>query len=126
MNVLVDTSVWVSHFRRHNVALAALLQSDQIVTHPLILLELACGTPPAPRQQTLQALRLLRQAQQPAMQEVADFIEREQLYNQGCGSVDMILLCASLLTPGTKLWTQDKSLMTLANRFEIQFQPEVD
>ncbi|WP_019675554.1 type II toxin-antitoxin system VapC family toxin [Arsukibacterium perlucidum] len=121
MSVLVDTSVWVGHFRQHNVVLAKLLETDQVLTHPLIVLELACGTPPAPRQRTLAALRLLRQAQQPALQEVADFIEREQLYNQGCGSVDMILLCASLLTPGTTLWTQDKSLLQLARRFNIEF-----
>jgi predicted nucleic acid-binding protein len=122
MSVLVDTSVWVSHFRQHNLALVELLQADLVLTHPLIVLELACGTPPAPRQRTLAALRLLRQAQQPAIQEVADFIEREQLYNQGCGSVDMILLCATLLTPGTTLWTQDKSLQQLAKRFAIEFK----
>lgn len=122
MSVLVDTSVWVSHFRQHNLALVELLQADLVLTHPLIVLELACGTPPAPRQRTLAALRLLRQAQQPALQEVADFIEREQLYNQGCGSVDMILLCATLLTPGTTLWTQDKSLQQLAKRFGIEFK----
>ncbi|MDR6982549.1 putative nucleic acid-binding protein [Rheinheimera pacifica] len=122
MSVLVDTSVWVSHFRQHNLALVELLQADQVLTHPLIVLELACGTPPAPRQRTLAALRLLRQAEQPAIQEVADFIEREQLYNQGCGSVDMILLCATLLTPGTTLWTHDKSLQQLARRFGIEFK----
>lgn len=122
MSVLVDTSVWVSHFRQHNLALVELLQADLVLTHPLIVLELACGSPPAPRQRTLAALRLLRQAQQPALQEVADFIEREQLYNQGCGSVDMILLCATLLTPGTTLWTHDKSLQQLARRFSIEFK----
>ncbi|WP_240221831.1 type II toxin-antitoxin system VapC family toxin [Rheinheimera hassiensis] len=122
MSVLVDTSVWVSHFRHHNAALTKLLQADQILTHPLIVLELACGTPPAPRQRTLAALRLLRQAQQPSLQEVADFIEREKLFNQGCGSVDIILLCATLLTPGTTLWTQDKSLQHLAKRFGIEFK----
>lgn len=121
MNVLVDTSVWVGHFRQHNLVLTKLLQSDLVVIHPLIILEIACGTPPAPRQRTLAALGLLRQAQQPAFQEVADFIEREQLYNQGCGSVDMILLCATLLTPGTSLWTHDKSLLGLAKRFNKAF-----
>ncbi|WP_213999819.1 VapC toxin family PIN domain ribonuclease [Arsukibacterium sp.] len=124
MNVLVDTSVWVSHFRQHNVVLAMLLQSDLVVIHPLIVLEIDCGTPPAPRQRTLAALRLLRPTQQPALQEVADFIEREQLYNQGCGSVEMILLCATLLTPGTSLWTHDKSLLALASRFNKAFNDQ--
>jgi predicted nucleic acid-binding protein len=74
MSVLVDTSVWVSHFRQHNLVLVELLKADLVLTHPLIPLELACGTPPAPRQRTLAALRLLRQAQQPSLQEVADLI----------------------------------------------------
>lgn len=121
MSVLVDTSVWVSHFRQQNPLLVKLLQADLVLTHPLIILELACGSPPSPRQRTLAALKLLRQTQQPAVQEVADFIEREHLYNLGCGSVDIILLCAALLTPGASLWTQDKSLLALTQRFNIQF-----
>lgn len=119
MKVLVDTSVWVSHFRNSNDTLCQLLLADQVLTHPLILLEIACGTPPAPRQKTLEALQLLQSAQQPTMQEVADFIEREKLYGLGCGSVDMVLLCSTLLTPATLLWTQDKSLMVLAKRFKL-------
>jgi len=47
--VLVDTSVWVGHFRRANPRLRSLLENDRVLCHPLIVLELACGTPPAPR-----------------------------------------------------------------------------
>ena len=46
MSVLVDTSVWVNHFRNSDAALVDLLLSDRVLTHPLILLEIACGTPP--------------------------------------------------------------------------------
>jgi len=122
MKVLVDTSVWVSHFRKHNAELSALLVADNVLCHPLIRLELACGTPPA-RQQTLAALSLLTNTCQPSTQEVADFIERERLYNQGCGAVDMVLLCASLLTPAATLWTLDKNLEAMAQRFNVQFEP---
>ena len=52
MKVLVDTSIWVEHFRTANPTLAALLHSDCVLAHPMILLELACGTPPD-RQRTL-------------------------------------------------------------------------
>ena len=44
MSVLVDTSVWVNHFRNSDAALVDLLLSDRVLTHPLILLEIACGT----------------------------------------------------------------------------------
>jgi predicted nucleic acid-binding protein len=44
--VLVDTSVWVAHFRHANHTLTALLNADQVVCHPFIVAEIACGTPP--------------------------------------------------------------------------------
>lgn len=51
MSVLVDTSVWVDHFRRRNKILVALLAQDQAMSHPMVVVELACGTPPEPRSQ---------------------------------------------------------------------------
>ncbi|MGB5102031.1 MAG: hypothetical protein WBO04_01765 [Steroidobacteraceae bacterium] len=60
--VLVDTSVWVSHIRPANPVLRSLLENDRVLCHPLIVLELACGTPPAPRERTLGDLKMLRQA----------------------------------------------------------------
>ena len=53
----------------------------------MVLLELACGTPPAPRQQTLQDIGLLRHCQQATLSEVMTFIENEKLYGLGCGLV---------------------------------------
>ncbi len=122
MSVLVDTSVWVSHFRKHNEVLAQLLSKDLVLVHPVVQLELACGTPPAPRQQTLEAIGLLQAAQQPSWRDVADFIERESLFGQGCGVVDIVLLMSALLTPGARLWTLDKCLADLAIRFNVLYQ----
>ena len=62
-DVLVDTSVWVDHFRHGNATLAALLASDRVLVHPMVLGELACGTPPD-RTRTLAALRALRLARE--------------------------------------------------------------
>ena len=45
--VLADTSVWVSHFRHAEPTLQTLLATDQVLCHPLVVLELACGTPPS-------------------------------------------------------------------------------
>ncbi|MCA1779720.1 MAG: hypothetical protein LC637_10135 [Xanthomonadaceae bacterium] len=47
MSVLVDTSVWVGHFKRRNDSLVDLMLRDEVLTHPTVLGELACGTPPA-------------------------------------------------------------------------------
>ena len=40
MSVLVDTSVWVDHFKSRNDALVSLLVSDQALTHPMVVVEL--------------------------------------------------------------------------------------
>ncbi len=117
LNVLVDTSVWVDHFRRKNAALVGLMAQDKVLIHPFVLTELACGTPPAPRERTLADLARLRQCHSASQAEVMDFIERERLYNQGCGLVDITLLASTLITPSTRLWTLDKRLDKLAARF---------
>lgn len=121
--VLVDTSVWVDHFRRRNEALVDLLSLDLALTHPMVVTELACGTPPAPRARTLTDIAALSQTRQASLDEVRELIEREQLYGLGCGLVDLALLASALLTPGARLWTQDKRLAQLATRFGIAYQP---
>jgi predicted nucleic acid-binding protein len=117
--VLIDTSVWVAHFRRSEAELVRLLGLDAVLTHPMVLLELACGTPPAPRAQTLRDIGLLRQAGQASLREVMAFVEREELYGLGCGLVDMVLLASAKMTPGAQLWTLDTRLAGLAARFGI-------
>jgi predicted nucleic acid-binding protein len=121
MNVLVDTSVWVAHFRNANAGLADLTMRDGVLGHPLVLAEIACGTPPAPREQTLGDLALLRQAHPASLTEVLDFIEREKLYGLGCGFIDIALLASACITPDTALWTLDKNLDDLGKRFGVQF-----
>lgn len=121
MNVLVDTSVWVDHFRYGNERLVRLLESDRVLVHPLVIAEIACGTPPQPRARTLASLNLLQPSQQATLDEVRGLIEAEQLYGQGYGLVDMVLLASTLITSGALLWTLDKRLADLARRFHVGF-----
>lgn len=120
--VLVDTSVWVQHFRRTDPTLVILLQADQVLTHPMVVAELACGTPPEPRSQVLSSLDLLQQPVQATLAETRVFIEEQRLFGLGCGLVDLALLASVLLTPGALLWTLDKRLAGLASRFGVDFQ----
>lgn len=122
MNVLVDTSVWVEHFRRANSALIELLETDSVLNHPMVTAELACGTPPQPRAKTLHSIGLLRSCKQATLREVVDFIEQQRTYGKGCGLIDMCLLTSTLITPDAKLWTLDKRLATLAKEFEADFE----
>jgi predicted nucleic acid-binding protein len=121
--ILVDTSVWVDHFRRANGVLESLIVSDQVLCHPLIVIELACGTPPAPRERTLSDFKILRQAVVASTDETLSLIEKERCYNLGCGAVDLALLASALLTRDALLWTVDKKLDMLAQRLGIAYRP---
>ena len=119
--MLADTSVWIAHFRKSNPVLQSLLSADRVLCHPLIVIEIACGTPPAPRDRTLSNLSQLRTSVASTTEETLALIEREQLQDSGCGAVDLLLLGSVLLTFGAVLWTMDKNLEALAARFGIAF-----
>lgn len=124
MTVLIDTSVWVAHFRRRNAALVELVETDQALSQPMVVVELACGMPPAPPGQTLDDISILRRCNEATLEEVRAFIEREQLYGLRCGLVDMVLLASTLITPDARLWTLDKHLADMAGRFGVSYKPK--
>lgn len=121
--VLADTSVWVRHFRRADPVLQSLVSTDRILVHPLIVLEVACGTPPSPRDRTLRDLMSLQQAVGATHGEALALIEKEQLHDSGCGAVDVMLLASTLLTATALLWTDDRDLNALAHRLGVAFSP---
>ncbi len=123
MTILIDTSVWVGHFRKRNDELVRLIQMDVVSTHSMVLIELACGTPPSPRQQTLRDIALLQKVKEATTAEVMWLIENEKLYGMGCGLVDISLLASVLISPGTRIWSFDKSLTDLAARFGCVYEP---
>lgn len=120
MSILVDTSVWVDHFKYGNDLLAKLLRSGLVVCHPYIVLELACGTPPD-RSEILQRLGDLNAVPVATSDELLTFIQRHKIYGRGCSMVDMALLAATLMKPGTSLWTLDKRLLSLAEEFNCAY-----
>jgi predicted nucleic acid-binding protein len=119
--VLVDTSVWVAHFRKSNATFEALLLNDQVLCHPLVLIELACGSPPSPRSKTLGYLKKLQQATVATPNETLEFIETHQLYESGCGAIDLSLLSSTLVSKNALLWTFDKPLENLATQLGISY-----
>ena len=123
MSVIVDTSVWIDHFRYNNRALVDLMLRDSVLLHPMVIVEIACGTPPAPRSQSLGNLALLQACKQATLSEVLALVEREKLYGLGCGLVDMCLLASTLITPAATLWTLDKRLADVAQRFGVAHNP---
>ena len=123
MSVIVDTSVWIDQFRHNNRALVDLMLRDSVLVHPMVIVEIACGTPPAPRSQSLGNLALLQACKQATLSEVLALVEREKLYGLGCGLVDMCLLASTLITPAATLWTLDKRLAVVAQRFGVAHKP---
>jgi predicted nucleic acid-binding protein len=114
-DILVDTSVWVAHFQKHNKVLARLLHLGIVMSHPMVLGELACGMPPT-RTLTLDNIGQLQTTKIASVQEVMAFINREKLYGLGYGLVDIMLLASTLMTPDTQLCTLDKRLHALTQQ----------
>jgi predicted nucleic acid-binding protein len=108
--ILVDTSVWIDHFRQGDVELTRLLNAGQILTHRFIVGELALGNIQN-RNVIISTLQNLPQATVASDEDVLSFIERRALFGSGIGYIDAHLLAATLLSPGSFLWTRDKRLL---------------
>ena len=106
--VLVDTSVWVRHLREGDPDLERLLRDGEVMCHPFIIGELACGHLKR-RSEVLSLLRLLPMASQAEHEEVLQFIERNDLMGKGLGYIDVHLSASAVLT-GVPMWTYDKKL----------------
>jgi len=113
--ILADTSVWIDHLRHGDPELAAALQQSQIMVHPFVLGELACGNLKA-RTQLLSLLESLPAATMASDQEVLALIEKHALMGRGIGYIDAHL-CASARLSSAQLWTRDKRLHAVA--FEL-------
>ena len=122
MNVLVDTSVWVGHFKQRNERLVALLESGGVLCHPYVVMEVACGTPPN-RRTIIAMLAELESTPLATSDELLELIERRNLYGRGCGLVDMSLLASALLSEQTLLWTLDKRLEAVAVELSRAYRP---
>jgi predicted nucleic acid-binding protein len=117
--VLVDTSVWVSHLHDGNVGLDKLLNDGEVVSHPFIVGELACGNLKN-RREILIYLQSIPIAILAEDGEVLKFIENYQLMGKGLGYIDVHLIAAALLTD-TPLWTFDKTLDKITKKIGINY-----
>jgi len=117
--VLVDTSVWVSHLREGDVGLEKLLNDGEVVCHPFIVGELACGNL-RKRNEILIYLQSLPIAILAEDGEVLKFIENHQLMGKGLGYIDVHLIAAAVLTD-VPLWTFDKTLEKITKKIGINY-----
>jgi predicted nucleic acid-binding protein len=115
--VLVDTSVWIDHFRRKNARLAELLDGSQVWSHPFVIGELACGNL-ARRREVLSYLDALPQTPLVDHDEVRGFIESHGLSGRGLGWIDVHLLASARLA-SVPFWTVDKRLAAVARTLDL-------
>lgn len=119
--ILVDTSVWIDHYRASNPELAGLLNDGEVLSHSFVQGELACGNL-KDRSETLRLHESLPQSVRVHDDEVIKFIGVRDLAGRGLGWVDMHLLASALLTPDARLWTRDGRLVEAARELGIAFQ----
>ena len=118
--VLVDTSIWVTHLSRGSRQLEKLLMDAEVMCHPFIIGELACGNLKN-RNEVISLLQALPMAPTIEFDEFLFFIDRHHLMGKGIGFVDIHLLASAHLT-GVSLWTADKRLKSAADQLEVAFK----
>lgn len=115
---LVDTSVWVDHLRRGDLALARALEEGTVFIHRLIIEELACGDL-RQREEVLSLLETLPQAPEAEHRELLHFLEANKLPGSGIGAVDAHLLASAKLACAA-LWTRDAAMTRAAQRAGVR------
>jgi len=119
--VLVDTSVWVSHFRYGNSNLEKLLNNGDVMCHPFVVGELACGNM-GNRDEVLLLLHSLPGAVSAEQSEVLRFINDHRLMGRGLGLIDVHLLISAILSD-VYFWTLDKKLRLVSFEFNVSYCP---
>lgn len=110
--VLVDTSVWIEHFRYRKPDFADRLSEGLVVMHPFVCGELACGNL-KDRASILSDLHALPLAKLASNAEVLRLIEDRRLWGRGLGWIDAHLLASALLS-NCRFWTLDIRLAKAA------------
>jgi len=115
--VLVDTSVWVDHFRQGSSLLDDLLTSGQVATHPFVVGELACGHLKN-RTEILTLLSNLPSLKMASHAEALHLTEIHSLHGTGIGWIDIHLLASASLGH-VPIWTRDRKLKGVATTLGI-------
>jgi predicted nucleic acid-binding protein len=120
--ILVDTSVWIDHFRNSNARLASLLENELVLTHPFVVGELTCGSLPS-RTRVIADLMVLPALAQASHHDVMHFVEQRKLWGKGIGWIDVHLLATTILAK-CQIWTLDKALHAAAKTLRIDWNDE--
>jgi predicted nucleic acid-binding protein len=117
--ILVDTSVWVEHFRRRHDGLAHSLDRGEVACHSFVIGELSLGSLRR-RDEVLSLLSELPSASVVPHDDMRALGDRFRLAGRGIGWVDAHLI-ASAMVDGMRLWTLDRRLGLVARSLGLHF-----
>ncbi len=103
-------SVWIDHLHSENSQLVNLLDSREVLMHPMVIGELACGNLPN-RTATLTRLKRLSLSPITSDDIVLSLIERHRPMGRGIGYIDAHLLTSVSIAGADLLWSRDRRLM---------------
>ena len=110
--ILVDTSIWIDHLNKGNALLKTLLGNGDVLMHPYVMGEIACGNLNN-RKEILSLLHALPQINKADDDEVLFYSEKHKLLGLGIGLIDIHLLASCKLAKA-KLLTKDRRLKDAA------------
>ena len=119
--IIVDTSVWVEHFRRGDATLVDLLNRNRVLAHSFVIGELSLGNLNA-RSATMGLLNALPMASVASDEEILHIIATKRLAGHGIGLVDAHLI-ASAMMETAQIYTRDKKLGQIAQQLKLKFAP---
>lgn len=123
--ILVDTSIWIDHFRYGDAELRRIIEDDRLLCHPSVIGELALGGL-RDRSSVMAFLAAQRGAVVATHDEVMTMIDRYGIFSMGIGYTDAHLLASVLLEQRAALWTRDKRLRAAAEKAGAPLHIPVD
>jgi len=120
--ILVDTSVWIDHLHTSDLTLVELLLSDSVVTHPLVIEELALGSI-ARRDELLLMMGGLSTAAILDHHELLELVGERKLWGRGLSAADAHLLGSALMSSDTRIWSRDMKLRSAADDLSLSYTP---
>jgi predicted nucleic acid-binding protein len=126
--ILVDTSVWIDHINKGGLDhLYYLLDGESVLTHPMIIGEIAMGSLKN-RKAQLAMLSDLHRIPVASDFEVRTLVESAKLYGTGLSYIDAHLLASALaqaVFEPIRIWTGDGGMHDQAELFGIAYHEPI-
>ena len=127
--ILVDTSIWIDHINKGGLKhLHYLLDGESVLTHPMIIGEIAMGSLKN-RKTQLTVLGDLHRIPVASDFEVRTFVESANLHGTGLSYIDAHLLASAIaqaVFEPIRIWTGDERVHAQAVRFSIAYDEPLD